>query len=597
MQISRDIPIERSGSLLLLKQLWNHFSRPRKLQFKLLIILSIIVAFLELVSLGSLLPFLSVLISPESSVNKTFVNLFGQFAFSSEKNSSLIFFTALFCVFIVISTTARLILLRLSTKICFAVGSDLSKDVYRINLLQSYSEHLLQSSSEIISAASTKVNDVINGEIIPAANFIISLVLMGAIFSALFYVDHLVTVVLVLTFGFLYLLIMVLTKGLLRNLSYRVAHESSNVIGLLQEALGGIRDVIIGNFQNYYVRIYGEADQSLRLSQGKIAFLSQYPRYVIEGLGMLLMSILAFMLVVNGEGNPNASSVIPVLGVFTLGAQRLLPIMQVAYHSWAQVNGNKEALREIVGLLNRPNSENYCGVNQSEIQFNEKIEFKKVQFSYGEKTKPILDDISFEIPKGACIGIVGKTGAGKSTLVDLLMALLIPTSGGLFVDGRKITDSNSRAWQSILAHVPQSIYLADGTIEQNIAFGLDDASIDQDRLQYAARVAQLTDEIKMWPNYFKTMVGERGVRLSGGQRQRIGIARALYKEAEILVFDEATSSLDHETESLIIQAIHAHGYDRNSKITILMIAHRLSTLKNCTHILEVCNGRVNMKVL
>jgi len=597
MKISHDTLIENSGPLLLLRKLWCYFDGSRRLQFKLLIVLSVIVALLELISIGSLLPFLSVLISTESEINKIFMTLFDRFEFTSEKNSALKFFTALFCIFIIASTSARLILLKLSTKLCFAVGSDLSKEIYRINLFQNYSEHLLQNSSEIISAASIKVNDVINGEIIPAANLIISLVLISAILSALFFISHLVTVVLVVIFGFIYLSIMALTKTLLRNLSYKVAYESNRVIRLLQEAMGGIRDVIIGNFQNYYVKIYSEADQSLRLSQGRLAFLSQFPRYLIEGLGMLLVSVLALILVVNSEDSSSISSVVPILGVFALGAQRLLPVMQVAYHAWAQMNGNKEALREIIRLLNRQDSSNVCGVSYADIQFDKEIEFKNVKFSYGNKTKLILDDASFQIPKGACVGIIGKTGVGKSTLVDLLMGLLIPTLGGLFVDGKKITNSNARAWQSKLAHVPQSIYLTDGTIEQNIAFGLDESSIDRDRLQYAAWIAQLTDDIARWPNHYKTIVGERGVRLSGGQRQRIGIARALYKESEILVLDEATSSLDHDTESLIIKSIEAHSNHKKLKITVFMIAHRLSTLKNCTHVLEVTEGRVNMKVL
>ena len=221
-------------------------------------------------------------------------------------------------------------------------------------------------------------------------------------------------------------------------------------------------------------------------------------------------------------------------------------------------------------------------------RFRRAISAEALSFHYASNTTNILDSLNFTIPRGSRVGIIGSTGSGKSTLLDILMGLLVPTSGCLKIDGKTVTQENHRSWQAHIAHVPQVIFLSDTSIAENIAFGLPMAQIDFDRVKLCARQAQIAETIESWDRGYSTSVGERGVRLSGGQRQRIGIARALYKRADVIIFDEATSALDNETETAVMRSINS----LSPELTVILVAHRLSTLQNCTHIIEVVNGRI-----
>jgi ATP-binding cassette subfamily B protein len=230
----------------------------------------------------------------------------------------------------------------------------------------------------------------------------------------------------------------------------------------------------------------------------------------------------------------------------------------------------------------------YANQPVTQLPFNQNIVLKQLEFTYGEQGPYVIKGLDLTIYKGSRVGLIGTTGSGKSTLIDIIMGLLQPTNGKLEIDGKKITLSNQRAWQTHIAHVPQAIFLADTTIEENIAFGVPVAQIDFSRVKLAAEQAQIADSIESWPYKYQTFVGERGIRLSGGQRQRIGIARALYKQADVIIFDEATSALDSKTEEAVMQAIE--GLSKN--LTLIIIAHRLTTLKGCNQIIELRNGRI-----
>jgi ABC-type bacteriocin/lantibiotic exporter with double-glycine peptidase domain len=376
-----------------------------------------------------------------------------------------------------------------------------------------------------------------------------------------------------------------LTRKQLLVDSLCAARETTQVIKSLQEGLGGIRDVLIDGSQSAYCQIYRNADIPLRRAQGNSYFINASPRFGMESLGMILIATLAYSLAQQADGIAKA---IPILGALALGAQRLLPVLQQAYGAWTLINSAQVSLKDTLELLDQPLPDY---VNQSVVQalrFNENISLKKLGFRYGEETPYVFKQISFTITKGSRVGFIGTTGSGKSTLLDIVMGLLQPTNGVLEVDGQAITPANQRAWQLHIAHVPQAIFLADSTIEENIAFGVPKDKIDHDRVRQAAQQAQIAESIESWPAEYQTFVGERGIRLSGGQRQRIGIARALYKQADVIIFDEATSALDNETEHAVMQAIENLSED----LTILIIAHRLTTLKNCTQILELGAGGI-----
>jgi ATP-binding cassette subfamily B protein len=276
------------------------------------------------------------------------------------------------------------------------------------------------------------------------------------------------------------------------------------------------------------------------------------------------------------------------LGSLALGAQRLLPILQQAYVNWTSMLGGEASLRDTIELLNQPMPQSKKIDTQNKNSFKQGVRFENVSFRYSEKSTLVLNKINLTIEKGARIGFIGTTGSGKSTFLDIVMGLLKQTSGLILIDEKPIEIYNNREWQNRIAHVPQSIFLTDSTIAENIAFGIPFNQIDFNKVTEASRKAQIDKNIENWPLKYSTLVGERGVRLSGGQRQRIGIARALYKNADIIVFDEATSALDNETEKEVMQAIDELGDD----LTILIVAHRITTLKNCDLIVELKNGEI-----
>ena len=300
---------------------------------------------------------------------------------------------------------------------------------------------------------------------------------------------------------------------------------------------------------------------------------------------MMLIAALAYSLAQQVDGIAKA---IPILGALALGAQRLLPVLQQAYGSWSQIVGGQASLQDTIDLLDQQLPDYADQPAASPMPFRHEICLQQLGFRYSPQTPHVLTGLNLTIAKGSRVGFIGTTGSGKSTLLDIVMCLLPPSEGLLLIDGQAATHVNHRAWQAHIAHVPQSIFLADSTIEENIAFGVPKDQIDPRRVRQAAQQAQIAQSIESWPKQYETFVGERGIRLSGGQRQRIGIARALYKHADVIIFDEATSALDSETEQAVMQAIEGLSDD----LTLLIIAHRLTTLKSCTQIVEVAGGRI-----
>ena len=421
--------------------------------------------------------------------------------------------------------------------------------------------------------------------IVPALTLISSSIMLTTILLALLSIDPIIALAAFAGFGLIYAGIIRLTQNQQLMNSQCIARESTQVIKSLQEGLGGIRDVLIDGSQGAYCKIYSNADLPLRKAQGNSTFIAQSPRFGIEALGMLLIAILAYLLAKQPDGIAKA---IPVLGALALGAQRLLPVLQSAYSSWSGIQGGEVSLCDTLELLDQPMPDYVDQPPAQPLLFDQQINVNNLSFRYTAQTPMVLNNLSLSITKGSRIGFIGVTGSGKSTLLDIIMGLLQPTAGDIEIDSQPLTAANNRAWQAHIAHVPQSIFLADSTIEENIAFGVPKVKIDHNRVKQAARQAQMADIIESWPKNYQTCVGERGIRLSGGQRQRIGIARALYKQADVIIFDEATSALDNETEQAVMQAIESLG----NELTILIIAHRLTTLKNCTLIVELADGGI-----
>jgi ATP-binding cassette subfamily B protein len=466
----------------------------------------------------------------------------------------------------------------------FVIGSDISCEVYRRTLYQPLSVHVAQNSSQLISGIAKKVAQVTHAiQVLLVA--LTSVILCVGITVALVLVDPLIAIMAAAIFGVAYLLVARFTRRRLVKNSLRIKDLSTRLIKGLQEGIGGIRDVLLDGTQPAHAAAYRRVDRPLREATASNGFISASPRVLLEAFGVSCIATLAYVLTQREGG---LGGFLPVLGALAMGAQRLLPAFQQVYAGYAYFVGNQASIADIVAMLEQPLPEHAFEPPPPPLDFQREIRFEKVSFCYPSTDTAVLSEVDLVIPRGARVGFVGKTGGGKSTALDLLMGLLEPSGGRILVDGQPIVGTHGRAWQRTLAHVPQSIFLSDATIAENIAIGVPRSKIDPERVREAARVAQVAEFIEGLPEGYDTSVGERGVRLSGGQRQRLGIARALYKRATVLVFDEATSALDNATERDLLASIEALSRD----LTILTIAHRLSTVERCDTIVVLEQGRV-----
>jgi ATP-binding cassette subfamily B protein len=534
----------------------------------------------EIASIGAVLPFLGVLAAPDRWFRMPVLRPLVQIAGARAPDQLILPFTILFCIGAVLAGVTRLVLLWATTRVSFGAGADLSIEIYRRTLYQPYAVHVARNTSEVISAIVHQTVSVIQGAFLPAATLLGSSILVVSIVGTLLVIDPSTAVAALLGVGLLYGVTSRLTDNRLRRNGAVIAARQAEVMKSLQEGLGGIRDVLIDGSQQVYCDVYRRADASMRTAEGNNASIAQSPKFVMEAIGMVLIAGLAWTF---RRAPGGISTAIPILGAFALGAQRLMPPLHQAYASWVSIVGSEASLQHVLELLAQPLPAHAGQANPAPIPFDRAIELRDIGFRYGPDLPWVLRHFNLAIPKGSRIGLKGTTGSGKSTLTDLVMGLLDPTEGAVIVDGQPLSDANRRSWQVRVAHVPQTIFLADTTIAANIAFGIPGEHIDMERVREAARQAQIADEIASWPEQYETRVGERGIRLSGGQRQRIGIARALYKRASVIVFDEATSALDNETEQSVIASIEALGRD----VTLLMIAHRLTTLRSCDAVVDV----------
>ncbi len=549
----------------------------------------ILSGFFEIISLVSVVPFLTALTNPQEIWNIKIVQILSKSIGLLSPSDLLLPTTLIFSLATILSAAIRLTNLWIYGRLSAAIGSDLSCNSYRDTLNKPYGILIQENSSDIISKTTNDVAAtviVINLTLQLAASFVVIISLL----ASMILVNWRVSIFACAAFSFSYLTLAYFSRRRLLQNSFVVSNAYKAQIKSLQEGLGAIRDVILDSRQETYISIFKKADKPIRFRQAESQFLAAFPKYAIEALGILSLAAIAYVLSLS---NNQSSNVLPVLGTVGLGAQRLLPAMQQSYSAWASIKSNNTALKRVITSLENPyKATNYSLSNTKANLFNHSIKFLSVNYKYNNNSEYILKDLNLEIKKGERIGLIGKTGCGKSTLIDLLMGLLEPTDGKILIDNQELFYTNNVLnllnWRRLISHVPQSIFLSDKSIAENIAFGLDKDSIDFERVKYAANIARISEFIERSKDGYASYVGERGVSLSGGQRQRIGIARALYKESEILVFDEGTSALDNSTEKEIMNSI----YELGSNLTIVIIAHRLSTISKCDRLLLLENGKI-----
>ena len=586
-------------------RLFSHLTHRRRWQLLGLIVLMLVSALAEMATLGAVVPFLALLADP-GMVNK-YPLLQTMFSwFGATPGDFLLSAGVMFGIIAVGAALIRMFMMWCSMRFSYGLGADIGGEVYRRTLYQPYSWHVSRNSSEIL-AGIDKVNVVVGGVLTPLMQGAVALVMSVGVLAMLLAIDMATALIAGVGFSVLYVITTLALRRQLMCNSKIISVNVSQRVQAVQEGLGGIRDVLLDGTQPIYHRRFANFDYALRRAQSSNAVIGASPRYVIEAFGMVLIVALAYWLSPRQGG---LTSAIPVLGALAIGAQKLLPQMQLVYHSWSSITGSRNQLEDVLHLLAQPIPPEYTHTQVAALNRHSElaavaspegawkssvakplVALRNVSFRYKPEAPDVLHSINLDIAQGARIGFIGKTGSGKSTLIDLIMGLLEPTAGQIEIEGQPLAAHNRRAWQLRIAHVPQAIYLSDTSIAENIAFGVPAAQIDEGRVRAAAAKAQLADFIETLQAQYQTLVGERGVRLSGGQRQRIGIARALYKQADVIIFDEATSALDNETEEAVMQSIESLSTD----LTMLIIAHRLSTLNNCHFIIELDQGQSRCK--
>tara|TARA_B100001559_G_scaffold259515_1_gene224159 strand:- start:870 stop:2666 length:1797 start_codon:yes stop_codon:yes gene_type:complete len=568
-----------------LKNLWNHFTLKRRYQLALITLATFITAILDLVSIGTIMPFISVIMDSEATFNNpSFNEYFINYGYSSGEEIILPV-TYFFISINVIAAIIKIIIFWFQNKISVLCGNDLSRLAYTKIIYQPFEIHINRNSGDVISSIVNNVNITVFGVLYMVLLFVSSLIFTIAILGGILIIDPIISLIALATLCFFYIPISIFLKGRLERNSKVVDLGQKKIVRFIQEALGGIRNLILDKSHDFFIKKYNEIDFDLRDAVAENKFLGSVPRYVIEALVVILMALLGLYYAYQPNGMNEG---LPILGFIALASQKLIPNMQQIYRCYASIAGSKENLDDTLEILNQELITNDDSLSSQEIinDFN-KLSLQNISFRYSQGEPLIFNDISLDIYKGEKVGIVGITGGGKSTLIDLILGLLKPESGQILIDENNM-ENVKNSWQKMISHVPQDVYYSDDSFAKNIAFGTDIKNLNQDKLISASKDAFILDYILQQDDKFEHILGESGVQLSGGQKQRLGIARALYKDSNIIIFDEATSALDEKTEKDVVNSIQAI----DSKKTVLIIAHRLSTIKHADRIVCVENGKI-----
>ncbi|GGY06572.1 ABC transporter ATP-binding protein [Litchfieldella qijiaojingensis] len=471
------------------------------------------------------------------------------------------------------------------------IGAELGNRLFKHYMYKPWLFHAGNRSSNLTKQISQEVQRLTSSVIIPLMQMNAKLVMASLMSITVFIYDPMVALAGISIFVISYLLLYKTVRLKLIKYGSTISREQSLRFKLMSEGFGGIKDTLLLGRQRMFINRFENASEHLAKAHGFTQTLSHAPRYAMEIIAFGSVIFLILYLLKSYDGN--LSSILPVLSFYTLAGFKLLPSFQQIYSNVSRVRANLAAFESIRSDLyesmDNQSKFNYShGEFKSTLTLKDFILFENIVFRYPGKNEAALNNLSLTIPANHVVGLVGLSGAGKSTAIDVLLGLIRPDQGQILIDQTSLTDYNIRAWQNTLGFVPQSIFLSDASIRDNIAFGLPPEEIDEARVKFAAHMANLDELLMKLPDGLETHVGERGIQLSGGQRQRIGIARALYDDAKVLILDEATSALDGITEKVIMDAIHKFSGSK----TIIMIAHRLATVKQCHKIYLLEQGCV-----
>lgn len=545
-------------------------------------------AFLDVIGVASILPFMAVLTNENLIEKNSILNAMFEASkiFGIETNQEfLLALGAIVFVLLIISLAFKALTTHVQARFVQMQEYSIGKRLIERCLHQPYSWFLSRNSSDLGKTILSEVSQVVTYGITPLMELVAKSMISIVLIVLLIIVDPKLALIIGLSLTVVYLFIFNFVRNYLhRTGKKRLTNNELRFIAV-NEAFGAIKEIKVGGLEQKYVNDFSNSAEIFASSQASAKIISQIPRYFLEAFafgGILL--IIIYKMTQTGSFN----NVLPIVSLYVFAGYRLMPALQQIYGSFTSLSFVSASLDKLYDEL-----KNHKLVNENQnlgvLAVNKKITLKNVYYNYPNTSRTALKDINLTIAAKSKVGIVGVTGSGKTTTVDIILGLLEPQKGMLEVDEKIITKQNVRSWQRSVAYVPQYIYLSDDTVAANIAFGVEPKKINQDMIEKSAKIAELhkfvTDEL---PKKYQTIIGERGIRLSGGERQRIGIARALYHNPQVLIFDEATSALDNQTEQAVMDAVNNLGKD----ITIILIAHRLSTVKNCDIIFKFENGRL-----
>lgn len=576
-----------------IRQLFSLLTPLQRKNFYRLQVLVVIMAFIELLSITSIAPFMAI-VGDVSLLEKN--NILAQlYALSGVTTpTDFLFYSGVAVLFMLtLSSIIAMFTIWQLSLYGTRIGTELADRLFTHYLQQDWLFHASGSSSHLIIQVSSETVRITNGIIQPLLQINAKLVLSIFILIGILIFNPLVAISGLLLFVGSYFLLYKLVRHRLIKNGREISLIYTQRFKLMNEGFGGIKDILLLNRRNDFVSRFAASGKIFADARGNNRAISQVPRYFMEliALGSMIGLVLLLLKLHHGD----LGTILPVLAVYALAAFKLLPALQQIYANISDIKGNISAFDSIkddlvnsqqAEISNNYNSHHKNSIEQMPVHHN--ICLNNITFSYPNKQTTAVNDLTMLIPVNKVVGLVGPSGSGKSTAIDLLLGLLTAQYGHLSIDNTPITAENKRQWQNTIGFVPQSIFLSEGSIAENVAFGLPENEINIDKVNKALHLAHLTDLMHQLPDGINTTVGERGVQLSGGQRQRIGIARALYNEAKILVFDEATSALDGITEKIIMEAI----YDFGGKKTIIMIAHRLKTVQKCDIIYYMEQGQI-----
>ena len=576
-----------------LKNLISFFDIKEKKRGIKIIILVIFMGFFETLGVVSIMPFLAVIGDPNTIEKSYYLNylfiqseIFGIYTLES----FIIFLGSLSFMLIIFSSFYRIITLYILNKFTESMRYKISTKLLTIYLCQKYEFFLNRHSSELSKSILSEIDHIVVGLIRPIVTMIAYSIVALFIIIYLFFYSPIIALTAAGTLGLVYCIYFYFIKGKMRILGEKLVHFNKERFKIVSEVFSSIKIIKLRGLEDNYKYLYSKASKNFSDPLSINLTLTIFPKYLVEILAFGGVILLVNFLIIKGGGvNSNTlGTILPIVGLYVFAAYRLQPAIQSIFNGVSAIKFGNGAVNNLYNDFKNKNLIDVTSNNQI-INFKKMISLESLSFVYPNSDREGLSNINFNIPYGSSIGIVGSTGAGKTTLVDILLGLLLPSRGSITVDGKNLDHSNIRSWQNTLGYVPQEITLFDASIGENIAIGVSRNQINWSLVENCAKMAQIHDFIAVdLPDKYETTVGERGVRLSGGQRQRIGIARALYHNPQVLVFDEATSALDLDTEKIVIEAIKNLSNHR----TVITIAHRLSTVRNCDQIVLLEEGKI-----